>query len=115
MVKEQENMDLMLNGVRGPHGKGHGRDGGTRFSLPWSLLVRPTFSTFSNPRYLRPVGESGGGLTSEKDQVREYLNKTAIYKFLRPDGRHPRVSQVIAMLLLIIYEMSWLLGVVPEN
>lgn len=51
----------------------------------------------------------------EKDQVREYLNKMAIYKFLRPDGRRPRVSQVIAMLLLIIYEMAWLLGVVPEN
>lgn len=57
-VKEQENVDLMLNGVRGPHGKGHGRNGGTRFSLPWSLLVKPTFSTFSNLRYLRPVGKS---------------------------------------------------------
>jgi len=36
------------------------------------------------------VGNSGERLTSvEKDQVREYLNKVEIYKFLRPDGRHP--------------------------
>ena len=89
-MKEQENVGLPLNGVRGPHGKGHGRDRGTQSSLPWSLLVRPAFSTFSNPRSLRPVGKSGGRpALLEKDQVKEYLNKVDIYKFMRPDGRHP--------------------------
>ncbi|GAB0209507.1 mitochondrial enolase superfamily member 1 [Grus japonensis] len=51
----------------------------------------------------------------EEDRVRDHLGKLDIHKSMGPDGMHPRVADVIARLLSIIFERSWRTGEVPED
>ena len=53
------------------------------------------------------------------EQVQDRLMRLNVYKFMEPDGVHPRVlkklAEVVAEPLSIIFEKSWLSGEVPDD
>ncbi|PKU45921.1 rna-directed dna polymerase from mobile element jockey-like [Limosa lapponica baueri] len=85
---------------------------------PQCLLAR---SSFRNTRSQRPgeVWNKEDIMLADNDQVREYLSRLGIHKYMGPDGMHPqllrKLSDVIARPLSVIIKGSWRLGEVPED